>query len=267
MIGNNPDVFGVRLLHLGDGDVPGPEVFWMSDWDRWYTLAFQAVLIQGAGVNVLVGTGPAHDLEPMNRQWATFLGARAAMRRPDGHWIGDLLATVGLGPVDITHVVLTPLQLYTTSNVAEFTNATIALSERGWTHFHRTKRHPHDERWSSLPPAVLHHMTHDAWDRVRLLADEDEIVPGVRTWWAGAHHRASVAVEIDSTVGIVTVTDAYFVRRNLDTDHPIGICENIYEALAVYERVRRVADVPLTIYDAEQLTRFPGGIVAPQPPA
>ena len=51
MSGNKPDVFGVQLLHLGDGDVPGPEVFWMSDWDRWYTLAFQAVLIQGAGVN------------------------------------------------------------------------------------------------------------------------------------------------------------------------------------------------------------------------
>ena len=112
---------------------------------------------------------------------------------------------------------------------------------------------------------MLHHLTHDAWDRVRLLADEDEIVPGIRTWWAGAHHRASVAVEIDSTVGIVTVTDAYFVRRNLDTDHPIGICENIYEALAVHERVRRVADVPLTLYDAEQLVRFPDGIVAPPP--
>ena len=72
----NPDVFGVRLLHLGDGDVPGPEVFWMSDWDQWYTLAFQAVLIQGPGVNALVSTGPARDLEPMNAQWATFLGPR-----------------------------------------------------------------------------------------------------------------------------------------------------------------------------------------------
>ena len=65
-------MFGVRLLHVGDGDVPGPEVFWMSDWDQWYTLAFQAVLIQGPGVNVLVNTGPARDLEPMNAQWATF---------------------------------------------------------------------------------------------------------------------------------------------------------------------------------------------------
>ncbi len=27
--------YGVRLLHMGDGEVPGPEVFWMSDWDQW----------------------------------------------------------------------------------------------------------------------------------------------------------------------------------------------------------------------------------------
>ena len=30
----------------------------MSDWDQWYTLAFQAVLIQGPGVNALVEHRP-----------------------------------------------------------------------------------------------------------------------------------------------------------------------------------------------------------------
>jgi hypothetical protein len=257
--------YGVRLLHLGDGDVPGPEVYWMSDWDRWYTLAFQAVLIQGGGVTALVGTGPARDLGPMNAQWAGFLGERAAMRRPEGHWIIELLDGVGVAPGDVTHVLLTPLQLYTTSNVTKFPNATVCLTERGWAHFHRTHRHPHDDRWSSLPPEVLHHLTHDAWDRVRLLADEDEVVPGIRTWWTGSHHRASMAVEVDSTAGVVTVTDAYFTQRNLETDHPIGICENIYEALAAHARVRQVADIALTIYDAGQLERFPDGVVAPAP--
>lgn len=257
--------YGVRLLRLGDGDVPGPEVYWMSDWDRWYTLSFQAVLIQGDGVNALVSTGPARDLEPMNTQWASFLGERAAMRREEGHWIGDLLPAVGLVPADITHVLLTPLQLYTTSNVPLFTNAEIGLTERGWTHFHRTHEHPHDDRWSCLPRDVLHHLTHEAWDRVRLLADEDEVVPGIRTWWTGSHHRASMAVEVDSTAGVVTITDAYFTERNLDTDQPIGICENIYEALAAHARVREVADIALTLYDAGQNERFPDGIVAPLP--
>ncbi|WP_214105732.1 hypothetical protein [Acrocarpospora catenulata] len=258
-------MYGVRLLHLGDGDVPGPEVYWMSDWDQWYRLAFQAVLIQGPGVTALIGTGPAEDLGPMNERWAGFLGERAAMRREPGQWLPDQLATLGIAPEEVTHVLLTPLQLYTTSNVPHFPNARFCLTERGWTHFHRTKKHPHDDRWTSLPPEVLSYLTHDAWDRVDLLADEDEVAPGIRTWWTGSHHRASMAVEIDSTAGVVTVTDAYFTRRNLDTDQPIGICENIYEALAAHERVRGVADVPLTIYDPDQLTRYPDGVVAALP--
>lgn len=256
-------MFGVRLMHLGDGDVPGPEVYWMSDWDKWHTLAFQAVLIESKSVKALISTGPAQDLGPMNAQWASFLGERAAMRRSSGQWIPELLSSVGVSTQDITHVLLTPLQLYTTSNIPLFENAEICMTERGWTHFHRTKRHPHDDRWSCLAPDVLHYLTHEAWDRVRLLGDEDEVVPGLRTWWAGSHHRASMVVEIETAEGIVTVTDAYFTRRNLDENRPIGICENIYEALSAYDRLRRVSDIPLTLYDRGQLVQYPGGIVVP----
>lgn len=253
--------FEIRLLHVGDGDVPGPEVYWMSDWDQWHRLAFQAFLIRGDGVNALVSTGPAEDLGPMNRQWASFLGERAAMRREPGQWLPDQLRALGVDPGEITHVILTPLQLYTTSNVTHFRNAEICLAERGWLHFHRTKSHPHDDRWSSIPPEVLTYLTHEAWDRVRLLADEDQIAPGLRTWWAGSHHRASMAVEVDTTEGVVTITDAYFHRRNLDERHPIGICENIYEALAVFDRVARVADHTLTLYDPDQLQRYPDRVI------
>lgn len=256
-------MYSVRLLHLGDGDVPGPEVFWMSDWDTWHRLAFQAVLVRGEGITALIGTGPAEDLGPMNAGWAAFLGERAAMRREAGMWLPDQLRSLGLALEDITHVLLTPLQLYTTSNVPLFTRAQICITERGWQHFHRTKQHPHDNRDTSLPPDVLRYLMFDAWDRVRLLADEDEIAPGIRTWWAGSHHRASMAVEIDTVAGVVTVTDAYFTRRNLATNHPIGICENIYEAMAVHERVNRTSDIPLTIYDPDQLSTYPGGVVVP----
>lgn len=254
--------YHVRLLHLGDGDVPGPEAYWMSDWDTWRRLAFQAVLIRGEGITALVSTGPAEDLTPMNEQWASFLGERAAMRREPGQWLPDQLRGLGVNLGEVTHVILTPLQLYTTSNVPHFPNAQICLAERGWTHFHRTKQHPHDNRWSCIPPDVLTYLTHEAWDRVRLLADEDEIAPGLRTWWAGSHHRASIAVEVDTPAGVVTITDAYFTRRNLEERHPIGICENIYEALAVFDRVARVADHALTLYDPDQLTRYPDGVVA-----
>lgn len=257
--------YGVRILPLGFGEVPGPEVYWMSDWDKWYRLAFQAFLIEGPGIRALVGTGPARDLSEMNAGWASFLGERAAFQREPGQWLPEQLAAIGVELDSITHVLLTPLQLYTTANVLAFPNAQVCITRRGWEHFHTTHRHPHDDRATSLPPEVLASLVLDGWHRVRLLADEDEVAPGLRTWWSGAHHRASMAVEVDTSEGIVTITDSYFTGRNLEENHPIGIAENIYEAIAVHERIRRVADVALTLYDEDQLARFPDGIVAPRP--
>jgi hypothetical protein len=110
---------------------------------------------------------------------------------------------------------------------------------------------------------VLVHLVTDGWDRVRLLDDEDEIVPGVRTWWAGAHHRASLAIEIDSAAGVVIASDAFFHYENVEDDRLLGINENMYEALACYERTRRVADHIVPLYDPKVFDRYPDGVVAP----
>ncbi|MGW0228725.1 hypothetical protein ACWDWO_10470 [Actinopolymorpha singaporensis] len=254
--------FRVDVLPLGRGDVPGPELFWMSGWDEWHTLLFQSVLLRGDGVTALVNTGPARDLEPMNAHWEKVLGARARMRREPGEFVVDQLARFGLAPEDVTHVVLTPLQLYTVSNVALFTNARICVAERGWVHFHTTHAHPHDNRATSLPDDVLVHLVTEAWPRVRLLADEDELAPGLRTWWSGVHHRASVVVEADTPRGVVAISDSFFVLDNVEKNIPIGINENMYEAIAAYERVRRTADVIVPLYDPRNLERFAGGRVA-----
>jgi hypothetical protein len=251
----------VTCLPMGIGEVPGPELYWMSHWDEWFPLCFQVVLIRGEGVVALVNTGPADDIRAMNDRWAAVLGERARFRRGEGEFILDQLTRVGVDPDEVTHVLLTPLQLYTVSNVLAFPNASILISRRGWEHFHVTRSHPHDDRDTSIPPHILAELVGAAWPRVRLLGDEEEIAPGLRTWWAGSHHRASLAVEIDTAVGTVVVSDAFFYLENVERDHPIGICENIYEALAVHERARR-ADVVLPLYDPKNLERFPGGVVA-----
>ena len=41
--------YGVRSLRVGECEVPGPELFWMSGWNEWYPLVFQVALIQGHG--------------------------------------------------------------------------------------------------------------------------------------------------------------------------------------------------------------------------
>lgn len=252
----------LTMLPVGHSEIPGPELFWMSRWDEWLPLTFQVALIQGPGVTALVNTGPALDLEPMNRRWASFLGERAAMRRGEGEFVLDQLARVGVAPDDVTHVVLTPLQLYSVANVLAFEHAQICISRRGWVHFHTTHDHPHDDRASSIPDEILTHLVTDAWPRVRLLEDEDEIVPGVRVWWSGAHHRASVVVEVDTAVGVAAVSDSFFWLENVELNHPIGITESIAEAISAYARVREHARIILPIYDPKNLERFPEGRVA-----
>ena len=110
---------------------------------------------------------------------------------------------VNVAPEDVTHIFLTPLQLYTVSNVPRFPNAQICISKRGWIQYHTTHQHPHDDRWFVIPKDVLEYLVFDGWDKVRLLEDEEELASGLRTWWTGGHHRASIAVEIDTKEGVV----------------------------------------------------------------
>jgi len=256
--------YGVRSLRVGQCEIPGPELFWMSGWSEWYPLVFQVALIEGHGVVALVNTGPARDLTPMNDLWVKILGERARFRRAEGEFIADALRPAGVRPEDVTHVILTPLQLYTTSNVPLFPNARICLSKRGWIHYHTTHAHPHDARWHSIPKDVLVHLVTDAWDRVHLLEDEDEIAPGLRTWWAGCHHRASMAVEVDTAAGSVVISDAFFYYENVEENRVLGINENMYEALAAYQRARRAAH-RLPLYDPKVFERYKSGVIAERP--
>jgi hypothetical protein len=253
------------MVKVGQGEIPGPELLWLSAWEERFRLDFLVGVIRGDGVVALVNTGPAEDLAPMNDKWAQVLGEKSLMHRDEQWWILTQLERIGVQPADVTHVILTPLQLYTVSNVPRFRNAEICVLKRGWIHYHTTHDHPHDDRWYCISKDVLRYMTIDAWDKVRLLEDEDEVVPGIRTWFAGSHHRASLAVEVDSTAGTVVMTDAFFHYRNLDENHPIGVCENMYEALEAHARTRRVADIPVPLYDPLVLERHPDGVVAPAP--
>lgn len=255
-------LFSVKSLSVGSVQVPGPELYWMSDWDRWYDLEFQIALIQGPGVNALVNTGPPVDLTPINSMWMASLGERGEFKRRNDQEVPNALAAAGLSPSDITHVIVTPFQLYTTGNIALFTNAEICLSKRGWIHYHTTHSHPHDSRWHCIDERTLVHLVTDAWDRVRLLDDEDTIVPGIRTWFAGSHHRASIAVDVDTPSGTVCISDAFFTYQNVEGGRLLGINENMYEALSTNERALSTSDIRFPLYDPEVFVRYPGGVIA-----
>jgi hypothetical protein len=254
--------YSVRAFEVGRMDVPGPQVFWMSHWEEWLPLTFHVLLIEGPGVRALVNTGPPSDVGPLNAHVQSVLGERAAFRPSPSGQIAEQLVNHGVDPLSVTHVIITPFTLYTTGGIMSFTNATMCLSRRGWLFFHSTHDHPHDVRHATFSRDVLAHIVLDAWERVRLLDAEDEIAPGLRTWWAGGHHRASLAVEVETAAGVAVASDAFFYRENVTENRVLGISESMEEVLTCYARVRATADHVLPLTDPRLLEWYPSGLLA-----
>ena len=180
--------YTIDLIEVGQADVRGPEVYWMSHWDSWETLSFYVVLVQGHGRRLLINTGISRPNELLNSMWSHYSGdERAALRLHTD--VLDALSDHGAPPDTITDIVLSPLQAYAVSNVPVFPSARIHILRSGWAAFHAPPELPDDHTQSrecAIPRDVLIHLVCDAWPRLRLLDDEDEVVPGITSFFAGA---------------------------------------------------------------------------------
>jgi glyoxylase-like metal-dependent hydrolase (beta-lactamase superfamily II) len=255
--------YQVDLLKMGQSDVPGPEVYWMRHWDEWLTLYFYMVVIRGGGHTIIVNTGPPQDLTDINHQWASYAGPRCQLLRQDNERPEPALAALGLSPEQVDYVLITPLQSYATGNIPLFRNAQICVSRRGWIEdFHAPKFPLHSPRRSRIPDDVLTYLDIEAPDKVRLLSDEEEILPGLHCFWTGVHHRSSMAYCMESAKGTVVVTDAAFHYGNIEKSHPLGILESMEECNIAYARIRRRAKIVIPLYDPDALRRHPSGRVA-----
>jgi len=160
-------------------------------------------------------------------------------------------------------VLVTPLQAYATANIHMFRRATIGISRRGWIEdFQAPYYHLHVPRHLRVPPDVNQYVQNEGWEKVRLLADEEEIQPGLRVFWAGVHHRSSMAIAIDTEKGTVIITDSFFKYGNIESGRYLGVMESMMEADVTWGRIRKEADIFASIYDPEVFVRHPGGILA-----
>ena len=256
--------YTVQAFNAGTFWVPGPEVYWMENWNQREKMHALIYLVRGGGQNILINTGPPQDLTVINKAWVDFFGyPEAQIVRTEDQLPQNILRAQGLTPEDITAVLVTPLQAYATANIALFRNATIGISRKGWIEdFQAPYYHLHVPRHLRVPPDVNHYLQNEGWGRLRLLADEEEVMPGIRVFWAGVHHRSSMAVVIDTAKGKVIITDAFFKYGNIENGRYLGVMESMMEADATWARIRKEADIVASIYDPEVFERHPGGILA-----
>ncbi|MFI0424079.1 hypothetical protein [Spongiactinospora sp. 9N601] len=255
--------FTVQVVSAGGMPMPAPEVFWMSGWDEWFDARFWMVVARSEEHTVVVNTGPPAELGPLNALWKGFHpSGRVQFHREESERPAAALAAIGVDPAEVTHVVLTPLVAYTVGNLPLFPNAQYVISRRGWIEDVFAPPYPvHVPREIFLPDDVMSYLLFDARARVRLV-HEEEIVPGLRVWEAGVHHRSSLAVCFDTAAGSVAATDAAFSYRNVEQNVHLGIGESYPEAMATYARLRAEADVVIPLYEPEVPVRHPGGRIA-----
>jgi glyoxylase-like metal-dependent hydrolase (beta-lactamase superfamily II) len=256
--------FSIQAFNAGTFWVPGPEVYWMEGWNTREEMNIVIYLLRGGGRNILINTGPPQDLGIINQAWLNFFGyPEAQIVRSEAQLPQNILRSQGLTPDDISMVLVTPLQAYATANIPLFRKATIGISRRGWIEdFQAPFYHLHVPRHLRVPPEVNQYLQDEGWERVRLLADEEEIEPGLSVFWAGVHHRSSLAISIDTNRGRVIITDCFFKYGNIESGRYLGVMENMMEADATWARIRKEADLFASIYDPEVFKRHPGGVLA-----
>lgn len=248
--------YEVRLIPTGTGSFPGSMVFWGSDYLVRQDLTFHSVLIRGRGRTILVNTGFPEDLTATNVAYSRSMGTTITRDKS----LLDALAELNVDPTDVTDVILAPLGLYSTGSALAFSGAAFWIARAGWISFHTSPDHPHDRPDSTIPADLLTWLTGPGRSQLRL-AEDTEIAPGVRAWWTGGHHRASMCVDVTTADGTIALSDVYFHERNFVDDHPIGMSENIYEVLDAYRRIRRPGTVAVPLFDPATSTRFPDGLV------
>lgn len=255
--------YEVDLLRLGAWDwAPGFEMFWMEPNAPDEPLNVVGLLIRGGGHTVLVNTGPDVTFLPvLNEAWKSF-DPRHQLKVAESEQLENALAAVGSSVQEVDTVIVTPFQPYAIGNLLKLERAEYAVSRRGWIDFHapRTKEHPHDYRPFCIPDNILTRLVTDKWPQVRLLADEEELLPGLRVFWVGAHHRSSLAVAVDTTEGTVVASDSFFRYENVTENRPLGINESLEETLVAYQRIRCEADILVPLYDGRVFEEHPNGI-------
>jgi glyoxylase-like metal-dependent hydrolase (beta-lactamase superfamily II) len=256
--------YSVQAFNAGTFWVPGPEVYWMERWNTREEMNLILYLVRGGGHNILINTGPPQDLTEINRAWLNFFGfPEAQIVRTAEQLPQNILRSQGLELDDIDTVIVTPLQAYATANIHLFRKARICISRKGWIEdFQAPYYHLHVPRHLRIPSEVNHYLQNEGWENLHLLAEEEDIFEGLRVFWAGVHHRSSLAVCIESSKGTVIITDSFFKYGNVEQGRYLGVMESMMEADATWGRIRREAKIVASIYDPEVFTRNPGGVLA-----
>lgn len=232
----HPIVLGTKVFDKG-------MMTYQHDYGREYVIPIYAWYLEGGDKNVLVDTGEMSPIRSPDREAA--IGGRI-------YTFEDGLAKWGLTPDDIDVVIHTHLHNDHCENDFKCRNAVFYVHPRELEHIHDP--HPLDFRY-------LEDYIEDVEEagQVRMMAEDDEVLPGIRVMHTPVHTEGGLSVIVDTEEGRAVITGFCVIEENffppkeiraMEMDViPPGTPVNVYRAYDIMRKVKDMADILIPLHE------------------
>jgi glyoxylase-like metal-dependent hydrolase (beta-lactamase superfamily II) len=155
----------------------------------------------------------------------------------------SLLAELGIGPDDVTDVILTHLHYDHAGDVRSYPNAMFHISQREtdlWTSNFATHK---QSLAVSRPEDIAEVVTLGIEGRLSFTADLKEITPGVSIVNLPGHSPGQIGVAVETAKGpLLIASDAAHYLDEIRLDRPFCLFTDLPEMLTSYARMRSIAE-------------------------
>jgi len=213
-------------------------------------------------MTIILDTG-CGEIEPFNQMLYKEFGGKIAFNIPKDEKIEGIIDKASLDVDKVDYVILSHLHFDHASNVGLFPNAKVVLSKKGLFEFMK-KDKPYYYDNLLFPTKPVEHIVSLPSDKVILIENDEEVVPGIRVFWVGGHTPGCMATEIDTKKGkVVFSTDIAPFLANIDRNIPTGLFYNLWECYEGFKNIKnRKPDIIIPGHDPDILERhFRDGII------
>jgi len=253
--------YSIEIFKNGKTTAPGPEMFYLSEWEKNYNLYTYFFQIKSGDKTILVDTG-CGDTDIINKMLFEEFKGKISFDLPEEERIQSYIGKGRIIPEKVDYVILSHLHHDHSSNVSLFRNAKVVLSKKGWLEYMKKER-PYYYNDALFPIEPIKYISSLPAENIILVDEEQEILPGLKVFYTGGHTPCCMAVEARTQSGNVVITsDVAFLKDNVKNNHPIGLFYDLWECFEAYKKINKRADIILTSHDPEILDKdFPSSLI------
>lgn len=261
MAGTRLGEYRLKILPCGRWQLPAP-VFYgnFQQWNQWVDVAVYVYLLRTKDHIVLVDSGifrPEHYF-PLD---VAALGPEAGLRPDVDTDIEAILRREGVALDDVDTLVQTHLHYDHVGFLPRLRNARIYVSGRGYREVVEPP-HPGLVDADNYPTEVMACLRAEEGQRLHLVAEREEILPGLSVAWLGGHSPCSQAVAVETRKGRVVIAgDVLPMRENHRERVPIGLCQSRLEWLRAQDVIAQLGGTVVYSHDPRSMEIFPNGTI------